>query len=68
VLYCGDRPDRLRGLAGLTLARRRRRLGLYFVTPEKNVSAEELEAFLRSLQRPLRRPLLGVLDRASLHR
>lgn len=68
VMYCWDRHDRLSVIAGLTLASRRRRIGLYFVAHQKNVSAEEVEDFMRLVQRQLRRPVIVVMDRASIHR
>jgi len=68
VMYCWDRHDRLSVIAGLTLASRRRRIGLYFAVHEKNVTNEELERFLRQVQRHLRRPLIVVMDRWTVHR
>jgi transposase len=68
VMYSWDRHDRLSIVAGLSLASRRRRIGLYFVVHEHNVTAEEVEAFLREVQRHLRRRLIVVLDRWSVHR
>ena len=68
VLYSWDRHDRLSVIAALSLAARRRRVGLYFTVYQRNVTAEEVEAFLRQVQRRLRRRLLVVLDRWSVHR
>lgn len=68
VMYCWDRHDRLSVIAGLSLASRRRRIGLYFAVHEKNVTHAELEGFLRELQRHLRRRLLVVMDRWAVHR
>lgn len=68
VMYCWDRHDRLSVVAGLTLAARRTRLGLYFGVHNHNITAEELETFVRDVQRNLRRPLIVVLDRWSVHR
>lgn len=67
VMYSWDRHDRLSVLAGLSLSARRRRVGLYFVMRNKNIQAEELEAFLRQVQRLLRRKLIVVMDRWSVH-
>ena len=49
VMYSWDRHDRLSVIAGLTLAARRRRIGLYFAVHESNATAEEVEAFLRQV-------------------
>jgi len=68
VMYCWDRHDRLSVLAGLTVAPGRNRLGLYFTVYGHNITGEELETFLRNVQRNLRRPLVVVLDRWSVHR
>ena len=68
VLYCWDRHDRLSVIGALSLAPRLVRLGLYFGVYTHNVTAEELETFLREVQRNLRRPLTVVLDRWSVHR
>lgn len=68
VMYCWDRHDRLSVIGALTLAAQRRRIGLYFAVHRKNVQAEELESFLRQIQRTLRRSLIVVMDRWSVHR
>lgn len=68
VLYSWDRHDRLSVIAGLSLSARSRRIGLYFAIHDKNVTAEEAEAFLREVQRSLGRKLIVVMDRWSVHR
>lgn len=68
VMYCWDRRDRLSVIGALSLAARNRRIGLYFVVYERNVTAEEVEAFLRDVQRSLGRKLIVVMDRWAAHR
>ena len=68
VMYSWDRHDRLSVIAGLTLSARRRRIGLYFAVHQKNVTAEEVETFLRELQRSLGKKLIVVMDRWAVHR
>jgi transposase len=68
VMYSWDRHDRLSVIAGLSLAARRRRIGLYFAVHAHNITAEEVETFLRQMQRHLRRRLIVVMDRWSVHR
>ena len=68
VMYCWDRHDRLSVIGALTLAPRRRRIGLYFLPQERNVTAEDAEAFVRAVQRSLRRSIVIVWDRWSVHR
>lgn len=63
-----DRHDRLSVIAAITLAPRRRRLGLYFQVHQHNIRFEEVMAFLRLLHRHLRRKFILVLDRYSAHR
>jgi transposase len=67
-MYCWDSRERLSVIGGLTLSARRRRVGLYFVIHESNVTAGEVEAFLRSVRRTLGRDLIVVLDRLAAHR
>jgi len=67
-MYSWDRHDRLSIIAGLSVSARRRRIGLYFAVHEHNVTAEEVEAFLRAMQRSLGRKLIVVMDRWSVHR
>jgi len=68
VMYSWDRHDRLSVIAALSLACRRRRIGLYFAVHRHNITAEEVEAFLCDVQRHLRRGLIIILDRWSVHR
>lgn len=68
VMYSWDRHDRLSVIAGLSLSSRRRRVGLYFAVHEKNIKAEQVESFVRQMQRSLGRKLIVVLDRWSVHR
>jgi len=68
VMYCWDRHDRVSVIAALSLSARRRRVGLYFTAHEKNVTADEVEAFLRQVQRSLGRKLIVVMDRWAVHR
>jgi transposase len=67
-MYCWDRHDRLSVIGALSLSARRRRIGLYFAVHKTNVTAEEVEAFLRQVQRSLSRKLIVVMDRWSVHR
>jgi transposase len=68
VMYSWDRRDRLSVIAGLSVSAPRRRVGLYFAVHEKNITAEEVEAFLRQVQRSLGRKLIVVMDRWAVHR
>jgi len=67
-MYCWDRHDQLSSIASLTVSPQRRRIGLYFEMHHKNVTAEDVEAFLRNVQRRLGRSVILVLDRWALHR
>lgn len=68
VMYCWDRRDRLSVMGGLTLSPRRHRIGLYFAIHRQNVRTDEVENFVREVQRQLRRPLIVVMDRLPAHR
>ncbi len=68
VMYSWGRHDRLSVIAGLSVSARRKRIGLYFAVHEENITAEEVEAFLRDVQRSLGRKLIVVMDRWSVHR
>lgn len=68
MLYAWDRYDRLSAVAALTLSPQRCRLGLYFRLQSTNVQADDIVACLRQLHRQVRRPIILVLDRYSVHR
>jgi len=68
VMYCWDRRDRLSVIGALSRSARRKRIGLYFGVYERNVTAEEVEAFVRDVQRSLGRKLIVVMDRWAAHR
>jgi transposase len=55
-------------MGALTCAPQRRRLGFYFRLFTANIRTPAVLAFLAALQRQVRRPLLVVLDRWSVHR
>jgi transposase len=55
-------------LGALTCAPHRRRLGFLFRLFPTNIRTPAMLAFLAALQRQVRRPLLVVLDRWSVHR
>jgi transposase len=68
VMYSWDRHDRLSVIGGLSLSAERRRIGLYFVVYEHNITAEQVEAFVRDVQRSLGRKLIVIMDRWPVHR
>jgi transposase len=68
IQYSWDRRDRLSVVAAVTLAPRRRRFGVHFRIHGHNLTADDLVAFLGYLRRHLRRKLLLVWDRWSVHR
>lgn len=65
---CWDRHDRLSVGGALTCPPQRKRLGFYFRLHSHNIRTSDLLAFLHLLHRQVRRPLLLVLDRWSVHR
>lgn len=63
-----DRHDRLSVVSALSLAPKRRRLGLYWRGYRCNIRGEDLVPFLRQLLRHLRRGIILIWDRWSVHR
>jgi len=68
VQYAWDRHDRISAIAALEYRPRSGRVGLHCALQPRNVNAEDLVAYLRQLRRDLRRPLILVCDRWSVHR
>jgi len=68
ILYSWDRHDRLSVSGAITLAPRRRRLGLYFHIQDENICSEGATEFIVRVQRAVRRRLLVVWDRWNVHR
>ena len=63
-----ERHDRLSVISAVTLAPRRRRLGLYWHIQAHNIRGPDVAAFLEHLRRSLRRKLVLILDRWNVHR
>jgi transposase len=63
-----DRRDRLSVEAAITVAPRRRRMGLYFRIHPHNICFRETVGFLTLIHRHLRRGFILVLDRYNVHR
>jgi putative transposase len=55
-------------ISGISIAPRRRRIGLYFQCHAKNIRHDEVCAFLRYLLRHLRGPVIVIWDNASIHK
>jgi len=70
VEYSWDRHDRITTVAAVSVAPRRRRMGLYFrlLAPGVNINGLGAVDFIRSLRRQLQRPILLVIDRLNAHR
>lgn len=68
ILECWDRHDRLSAISALTLAPQRQRLGLYFDIHSHNIRADDVYRFIQSIRGRLRRKIILVLDRWSVHR
>ena len=63
-----DRRDRLSVIGAVCLSPTRTRVGCCFDVRRKNVKAADAVDFLRRLRKKLRRPLIIVWDRWSVHR
>lgn len=68
MLASWDRRERLSTISALTLAPRRRRLGLHFDIQSGNVRWRDVYRFVRSVMVRVRRPVTLVLDRLNAHR
>ena len=63
-----ERHDRFSAIAAITVSPRRKRLGLFFQVRPHNIRAPDMVGFLRELHRQVRRPIIVVWDRYSVHR
>lgn len=63
-----ERHDRLSVISAVTLAPHRRRLGLYWRIQDHNICGEDVVGFLRLIRRSLRRKVVVILDRWSVHK
>jgi len=68
IHYSWDRRDRLSVISAITVSPERRRLGLHFDIHDHNIDTDTFESFVRWLRRRVRRRLILVLDRWSVHR
>lgn len=68
IHYSWDRHDRISVIGALTLAPNTRRIGVYFTYQYDNVRTENVVFFLKYLHQQLRRPMVVVCDRWSVHR
>lgn len=68
ILECWDRHDRLSVISALTLAPQRQRFGLYFDIHSHNIRADDVYRFIQGIRGRLRRKIILVLDRWSVHR
>ena len=68
VLKEWDRHDRLSLVSALTVAPGRRRFGLYWRSQRRNICGEDLVAFLREVLRHVRRGIILIWDRWSVHK
>ena len=68
ILECWDRHDRLSVISALSLAPQRQRIGLYFDIHSHNIRADDVYRFIQIVRHRLRRKIILVLDRWSVHR
>jgi transposase len=68
ILKQWGRHDRLSVVSALTVAPRRHRFGLYWRSQRRNIRAENLVSFLREVLRHLRRRIVLIWDRWSVHK
>jgi len=68
IHYSWDRRDRLSAISAVTVSPERRRLGLCFDIHDHNIDTDTFESFVRWLRRRIRRRIILVVDRWSVHR
>lgn len=62
------RHDRISVISGVSIAPRRKRVGLYFRAHETNIRHDEVCEFIRYLLRHLRGHVIVLWDNASIHK
>lgn len=62
------RHDRLSAIGAISLASRRRAIGVRWKFYDDNIRARDVLSFVRHLHARIRRPLVVVLDRFNVHR
>jgi putative transposase len=68
VIPYNYKHDRLSALATLTVSPKRQHMGLYIRVQPRNFQASDVAAFLRTLLRHLRGPVIVLWDRGKIHR
>ncbi|MCO6436562.1 MAG: transposase, partial [Phycisphaerae bacterium] len=68
IHYSWDRRDRLSVISAITVSPTRRHLGLYFDVHDHNINTDTFESFVRWLRHQVRRGIVLVVDRWSVHR
>ncbi len=63
-----NRHDRLSVITAVTMAPQRRRFGLYWDIQDENIRGPHVVDFLRSVRGHLRRDMVLILDRWSVHK
>lgn len=68
IHYSWDRHDRVSVIGALTLAPQQRRISVYFTYQYENIVTGDVMFFLKHLHQQLRRNLILICDRWSVHR
>jgi transposase len=68
IQHAWDRHDRLSVIAALVYRPRTGRTSLTFAVHDHNIKAPDFIAFIKQLRRELRRPIILICDRYSVHR
>lgn len=69
LIQRGRSHQKVSAIAALSIAPRRRRVGLYFsLLADANITADRVIRFVRELRRQLQKPMIIVWDRSNTHR
>ena len=68
VFYHLYKQDRISSISALSVSPKRRRLALYLQFRARNLTGLDVRSFLKELFKHLRRPVVLLWDRATIHR
>lgn len=68
VFYHLYKQDRISSISALSVSPKRRRLALYLQFRARNLTGLDVRSFLKQLLKHLRKPVVLLWDRATIHR
>ena len=68
MILCSYKRDRMSALAALSVSAKRKRMGMYVRFQQENFRSADVAKFLRPLLRHLRKHVILLWDRGSVHK